>query len=152
MQYENQESNEEDVCNFIESLVEHNYDEKGEVVLRSANFNVEHWHNPGEYVKVVQQASPLQRLSLGLSMLIFFSLFGYAVYLTKKLVYRKPWRPPRSVVSPYGGGADSKTASAVAEAGRLSRAWSGIAQLRSMSGEGASVYQENGSTAHSQLV
>lgn len=151
-QYENQEANEEQVCTFIESLVERNYDERGEVVLRSAYFNADNWQHPGEYVKVVREASVLQKLALTFSMMVFFGLFGYSVYLTKKLVYRKPWRPPRSVISPYAGGVDAKSISAVSEAGRLSRACSGIVQLRSMSGEGASVYNENASLANSQLV
>ena len=152
MQYANQEANEEQVCTFIESLVESNYNEKGEVVLRSVNFNTENWQHPGEYVKVVQEASAFQKFALTISMMVFFSLFGYAIYLTKKLVYRKPWRPPRRVTSPYAGGVSAKSISAVSEAGRMSRASSGIVQLRSMSGEGASVYNENASTAHSQLV
>ena len=103
-------------------------------------------------MKVVRQATNFQRLALGVSMIVFFSLFAYAVYLTKKLVYRKPWRPPRSVKSPYAGGADARSVSAVSEAGRLSRASSGIVQLRSMSGEGASIYNANASMANSQLV
>ena len=151
-QYSNQQANEKTVCNFIESLVERNYDEKGEIVLRTAYFNTENWQHPGEYVKVAREATALQKLGLGLSMMVFFGLFAYAVYLTKKLVYRKPWRPPRSVISPYAGGADAKSISAVSEAGRLSRACSGIVQLRSMSGEGASVYNENASLGNSQLV
>ena len=45
---------------------------------------------------------------------------------------------------------DARSVSAVSEAGRLSRASSGVVQLRSMSGEAASVY--NDATGHSQLV
>ena len=121
-------------------------------MLMSSYFNPDNWSNPGEYVKVVRGATAFQRIALGLSMTIFFGLLGYAVYLTKKLVYRKPWRPPPSVTSPYVGGRDAKFASAVSEAGRVSRASSGIVQLRSMSGEGASIYNENASLANSQLV
>ena len=150
--YQNQEANEESVCNYIGSLVERNYDESGEIMLRSRYFNSENWSNPGEYVKVVRGATNFQRIFLGLSMTVFFGLLAYAVYLTKKLVYRRPWRPPPSVTSPYVGGRDARTASAVSVAGRLSRAHSGIVQLRSMSGEGASIYNENASLANSQLV
>jgi hypothetical protein len=150
----NQEANEETICNFIESLVERNYDERGEVVLRSAYFDPEHWNNPGEYVKIVRAATPFQKLALGVSMLLFFSLFGYAVHLTKKLVYRKPWRPPRSVIAPYASGlvADDQ-ASVISEAGRLSRINSGVVHIRQMASiDAASVYNENASTANSQIV
>lgn len=132
--------------------MERNYNEQGEIVLRTQYFNPDNWQHPGEYVKVVQGATAFQKIALSISMMFFFCLFGYAAYLTKKLVYRKPWRPPRSVITPYAGGADAKTMSAVSEAGRLSRACSGIVQLRSMSGEGTSVYNENASMANSQLV
>lgn len=151
-QYANQEANEESVCNFIESLVERNYDERGEVRLTSRYFNPDHWNSPGEYVKVVREATAFQRISLGISMIVFFGLVAYAVYLTKKLVYRKPWRPPPSVSSPYVGARDARHVSAVAEAGRLSRAQSNVVLLRNMSGEGTSVYNENASVANSQLV
>eukprot|EP00977_Amphora_coffeiformis_P000694 scaffold149_cov179-Amphora_coffeaeformis.AAC.17 len=134
-----------------QSLVERNYNERGEVVLMSSYFNPDNWNNPREYVKVVSEATAFQKLFLTLSMMIFFGLLVYAVYLTKKLVYRKPWRPPPSVTSPYVGGRDARFASAVSEAGRVSRASSGIVQLRSMSGEGASVYNESASVANSQL-
>jgi len=121
-------------------------------VLLSTYFNPDNWNNPREYVKVAREATAFQKIFLGLSMVLFFGLFGYAVYLTKKLVYRKPWRPPTSVTSPYVGGRDARFASAASEAGRVSRASSGIAQLRSMSGEGTSIYNENASLANSQLV
>lgn len=139
------------MCNFIESLVEQNYDERGEVVLRSRYFNADNWQNPGEYVKVVRAATPFQRFALSISMVVFFALMSYAAYLTKKLVYRKPWRPPASVHSPYHGGRDVRAAAAVSEAGRLSRGASGIVALRSLSDAG-SVYNENASMANSQLV
>lgn len=140
------------MCEFIESLVEQNYDEKGEVVLRSMYFNPENWQNPGEYVKVVRQASNFQRFALTVSMMVFFGLMSYAAYLTKKLVYRKPWRPPQRVTSPYHGGRDMRAAAAVTEAGRLSRGASGIVALRSLSDVG-SVYNENASSvANSHLV
>lgn len=150
---ENQEANEETVCNFIESLVERNYGETGEIVLRSSVFNMENWQHPGEYVKVVQEATMLQRLVLTGSAVLFFALLTYAGYLTKKLVYRKAWRPPHSVTSPYAGSTYMANASAVTEAGRLSRASSGIMALRSMSGDGASTFGGDVSTmAHSQIV
>ena len=153
-QVDNQEANEDTICEFIESLVERNYDERGEVVLRSAYFDPEHWTNPGEYVKVVRSATAFQRVFLALSMLLFFSLFGYAIYLTKKLVYRKPWCPPRSVISPYAAGFDGdEKASVISEAGRLSRLNSGIVQIRAMASmDGGSVYNENASMANSQIV
>ena len=56
-------------------------------------------------------------------------LSAYAVYLHKKLYFRKPWTPPARFSS-HGDDDDTKS-----EAGRLSRLHSGIASFRSRSGE-----------------
>lgn len=79
------------------------------------------------------RASVAQKMLLVVSAFTFVFLTVYAVYLTKKLLYRKPWRPPRNVHSPYSSGA-FVSGYAASEAGRISRASSGIVALRSEEG------------------
>ncbi|KAL7570442.1 hypothetical protein ACA910_017273 [Epithemia clementina (nom. ined.)] len=131
----NQEMNEEEVCQFIESMHDQSYNEYGVVLLDGKEFSL------GSKRRFFSKASPLQRVGLFFSIGTFLALSIYSVYLSKKLYYRKPWRPPRSVHSPFSSGASvSASANAVSEAGRLSRANSGIMAMRS--GEGSSYYRE----------
>ena len=132
--------NEEDVCDFIESLHDHTYNEKGEIVLKSPN-NFEFAALFGSNNRFFTKASPMQQVGLMFSIVMFMVLSIYSAYLSKKLHYRKPWRPPRTVHSPYSSGASvSASANAVSEAARLSRANSGIMEMRS--GEGSSYYRD----------
>ena len=126
-QYSNQYSNEDQVCDYIESLVENNYDESGEIYMRNREFELSNWQDPHEYAKVVTGASPFQILFLVVSIGIFLSLLVYSCYLSKKLRHRMPWRPPTSVISPYATSASVAGGSmaAVSEAGRVSRVNSG---------------------------
>mmetsp|Transcript_3694 Transcript_3694/g.4920 ORF Transcript_3694/g.4920 Transcript_3694/m.4920 type:complete len:611 (+) Transcript_3694:31-1863(+) len=128
----NQEMNEETVCGFLESMNEHSYTEYGQIYLASNDLG-EWFEDP--------RASLSQKMLLLVSMAAFTYFAVYSVYLTKKLIYRKPWRPPRNVHSPYSSGAsDAASAYAVSEVGRASRARSGILSLRS--GEGASYLRD----------
>lgn len=121
----------ENACPFIESLVENNYDESGQVIL-SNEFNFSNWKSKQEYVNVVRTATKGQKISAVVSFTIAAILFGYAMYLHRKLVFRKPWKPPRHANDPisdyYRSAFDSR-----AEAGRISRSNSGIMQNRSFS-------------------
>jgi len=124
----NQAMNEDEVCDFLEAMNDHSYNEYGQLYLGSNDLG-EWFDDP--------RASTGQKMLLLLSLASFVFLAVYSAYLTKKLIYRKPWRPPRNVHSPYSSGAyASGPARAVAEAGRVSRANSGIVALRS--GDGSS--------------
>jgi hypothetical protein len=141
-QSSSQYADEDKVCEFIESLVENNYDEYGEIYISSTEFELRHWSHPSEYAKIVTHASPAQIFFLFVSICSFLSLSLYSCYLTKKLHYRMPWRPPRSVLSPYASSASVAGGSlaAVSAVGRVSRVNSGIVAMRSRSGEGMSMY------------
>jgi hypothetical protein len=142
VQSTSQYSNEDRVCDFIASLVENNYDEYGEIYIRNTEFQLAHWQDPGEYTKIVSYASPGQMFFLVVSICTFLGLSLYSCYLTKKLHYRMPWRPPTSVLAPYASSASVAGGSlaAVSAAGRESRVNSGIVAMRSRSGEGMAMY------------
>lgn len=130
----NQEMNEDQVCAFIESMHDQNYNEYGVVYLEGKELYGSKHH-------LFSAASTLQQIGLVFSAGLFLALAVYSVYLSKKLYYRKPWRPPRSVNAPFSSGASvAASANAVSDAGRLSRANSGIMAMRS--GEGSSYYRD----------
>lgn len=94
--------------------------------------------SPQEYRKFVDKASPIQILGLVASIGAFLSLLTYAVHLQRKLLLRKPWRPPKHVNDPITGVTGDYILESRSEAGRLSRVNSGIAQMRSRSYDGQS--------------
>ena len=117
-----QEANEDDVCSFTASLVENNYDEYGEVILESPEWELSKWKQINAYKQDMQAVSPLQLLGLFFSAGLVAALFSYTLYLRYKLTRRVPWT--------FGFGKDAEAA----YAGKLGRAGSGITMQRSLSG------------------
>lgn len=126
----NAAQNDNNVCTFVESLLENNYDETGEVYIQE-DFEYQNWKRGSEYTKLFRKASVGQLLGLFVSMGTCFGLLGYAVYLHKKLLFRKPWIPPKSVFPSSPDPDDDAASVAISEAGRLSRRSSGIVNNRS---------------------
>lgn len=117
-----QEANEDDVCNFVASLVENNYDEWGEAVLESPEWELAKWKEINAYKQdLVARASPGQILSILGSIGLVVVLLFYIIYLRYKLTRRMPWTPG------YG------KSDQAAYAGRISRVGSGITMQRSLS-------------------
>jgi hypothetical protein len=83
--YENE--NEEAICTYIESLLENNYNENGNVV-GNESFDYRRWNQRSEYIKLVRKTSPLQRLVIVTGLVVVFALFGYAAYLHRTLTTR----------------------------------------------------------------
>jgi hypothetical protein len=122
LQSANQEATEQEVCDFIESLVMNTYDEYGEINLQNMYFNMAKWKDFAEYTKVV---SPAQIFGLVISILLFLGLLMYSFYLHHKLhkdMQGRQWY--------YSQRHDPK----VNLAGRVSRTHSGIMVNRSRSG------------------
>ena len=117
-----QEANEDDVCSFTASLVENNYDEYGEVILESAEWELSKWKQINAYKQDMQAVSSIQLLGLFFSVGLVVALFSYTLYLRYKLTRRVPWT--------FGFGKDAEAA----HAGKLGRAGSGITMQRSLSG------------------
>jgi predicted ATP-binding protein involved in virulence len=84
-QSENQEDTELKVCNFVESLMENNYDEYGEIKLTSYSFDLTNWNQASEYQKAVAQVSNWQIVGLFFSTTMMVSLFLYATFLYWKV-------------------------------------------------------------------
>jgi hypothetical protein len=128
------------VCTFIQALRDNRYDENGEVYIPT-DYSWAHWKQGTEYVKLARQANMGQLLALLVSMGLAASLAGYAIYLQKKLWFRKAWVPPRDFIdyTLYGNGRgdndddDRSNDRHSRTAGRLSRMHSGIVALRSRS-------------------
>lgn len=123
------------MCTFIETLVENHYNERGQIVVKE-DFRFSKWNSGAEYINLAQKASPTQLLFLVTTMTTALSLLIYSAYLYKKLMYRMPWKPPKSVHSPTSGGqsvAGDYDFDTRVEAGRISRINSGITALRSVS-------------------
>lgn len=113
-----QEANEEDVCNFVASLVENNYDEYGEIILESEELSWENWANLKAYKRDVVKVTNGQIFGLMFSIGCVLLLSAYVAYLRYKLKHRAPW-----IAGKYGF------------PGRgLSRIHSGITMQRSVSG------------------
>jgi len=110
-------------------LVENNFNEYGEINFQR-DFEYSNWRKIGEYSNLTRKASAGQLIMLFLTMSVAGGLAAYAVYLHKKLYFRKPWTPPARFS--IHGHDDDDTKS---EAGRLSRLHSGIASFRSRSSE-----------------
>ena len=116
-----QEANEEDVCNFVASLVENNYDENGEAILESPEWELSKWKDINAYRQDVVSASPLQVLGIIFSAGMVVILFFYIVYLRYKLTRRVPWSRGFGHYDEAG------------HAGRIARVSSGITMQRSLS-------------------
>jgi len=141
------------VCPFIESIVENNYNEYGQVVLKE-DFHASKWYSAQEYVNLAQKASRAQLIALAISMSTALGLLLYAFYLKKKLVYRIPWRPPKSVTAPMSGGTSvfgDYEYDMRYEAGRVSRMNSGITAMRSKSYDGQSIAYSHSGIVHGDL-
>lgn len=134
------------MCNFIDSLVEKNYDEYGEVIIRE-DFDFANWKSGEEYVKLARKASTLQIILLVGSIVLSLGLFFYSCYLHKKLMFRKPWIPPSRVTGPYSGMYYGDDDDARSEAGRLSRLNSGIIAIRTATSVEGGASQTGGYTA-----
>ena len=109
--------NEDTVCSYIESLVEGNYDEDGEIMLSNMVFDKSKWMDPRQYTKVMSIG---QIFGLIISISIFLSILSYSCYLHSKLTRRRPWRKPKI---------DKKSPEYLA--GKLSKNNSGITSARS---------------------
>ena len=85
VQSEIQADDELNVCNFVDSLMENNYDETGEIWLKSASFDIANWQSLQEYQKEVSRMTPVQMFFLIASLFLMLGLFIYAVYLYSKI-------------------------------------------------------------------
>lgn len=92
---EDGQGNEEQVCNFVESLMENNFDEYGEIYLSGANdsFQFSNWNKLSEYQKVTRNVSGGQIFWLATSGGLVIGLFAYAAYLHSKVT--RIWRPKK---------------------------------------------------------
>jgi len=91
---EQQAENEGKVCNFVESLIENNYDEYGEIMLGfGETFNIANWYLRSEYQNVTGKISSVQVIGLIFSVTLVFGLFIYAAYLHSKVT--RIWRPTK---------------------------------------------------------
>lgn len=108
------------MCNYIESLVENNYDVYGEIVV-TPPFDFSNWKDYHEYEKLVPtEVTTVQMVGLISSATLVLFLMVYSCYLYSKLK-RPRWDP------------NSATDSGAADAGKISRMNSGIMMGRSTS-------------------
>jgi hypothetical protein len=113
------------MCSFIDSLVEGNYDEYGEIVLTSPLFDFNNWYQFSEYKKFVQrEVYPIQIVGLVVSAVLMVGLGIYAICLHRQIVHFVGGTPLQK----------RKRERATQEASRLSRINSGITMMRSTSG------------------
>jgi hypothetical protein len=127
LQSEQQADNEKAVCGFLESLIENNYDEYGEIYTNDVNFA--DWQNVQQYKNMARSVSSLQLSGILFFVVVSLALFLYSCYLNHKLRVRIPW-------TPYTHGQDNPVDYLdYGEAGRLSRINSGILMMRSRSPE-----------------
>ena len=119
LQSDNQEETEEEVCNFIESLVMNTYDENGEINLAKMYFDASNWKDVTEYTKIL---SPGQIFGLIFSILLMLGLAIYAIYLYHKIRNANRWNIYRT--SPRSDPNANL-------AGKISRVHSGIMWSRS---------------------
>mmetsp|Transcript_21922 Transcript_21922/g.36233 ORF Transcript_21922/g.36233 Transcript_21922/m.36233 type:complete len:492 (-) Transcript_21922:72-1547(-) len=82
---ENQEDSELKVCNFVESLMDNNYDEYGEIVVVSESFDFANWYQVSEYKKATSKVTAFQTVGLVFSLGLMLGLFGYATYMYRKV-------------------------------------------------------------------
>lgn len=86
MQSSNQKENEDQVCAFIESLADKNYDESGEIKAAAEKYG---WYTYQHY-----GMSGWQVICVTVSVALFVGVLSYVVYLHRALVNRKPWNKP----------------------------------------------------------
>ena len=130
-QYVEQKETQETVCTFIGSLIQNTYNEYGEIIIQQ-DFHFYNWQSKLEYFNLARKASPAQIFGIIISFASSLALLVYSCYLHKKLFFRRPWRPPKSITSPVpGSGFSVASGYARTEAGRLSRNNSGIIAMRS---------------------
>jgi hypothetical protein len=66
--------------------MENNYDETGEIILKSESFHVAEWRS---YQNVVNMVSPVQQFGLASSLLLMVCLFFYSIHLYRKVRWMK---------------------------------------------------------------
>jgi hypothetical protein len=126
-QSDEQADNEEAVCGFIESLIENNYDEYGEIYI--FNVDLTQWQNVQQYKNMARAVSSFQLSVILLSVGVSLALFLYSCYLNHKLRVRIPthW-------TPYTHGQENCVDYLdYNESGHSSRLNSGILMMRSRS-------------------
>jgi hypothetical protein len=82
-----QSENQDQVCGFIESLEDNNYDESGQINLSNLYFDKSKWANIHEYSKVM---SPIEIFGLIFSISLFLVLMVYSCYLRSALLRKEP--------------------------------------------------------------
>jgi hypothetical protein len=126
-QSDEQADNEEAVCGFIESLIENNYDEYGEIYIFDVDLT--QWQNVQQYKNMARAVSSFQLSVILLSVGVSLALFLYSCYLNHKLRVRihDTW-------TPYTHDQDNMVDYLdYGESGRSSRLNSGILMMRSRS-------------------
>lgn len=66
--------------------MENNYDETGEIILKSESFHAAEWRS---YQNVVNTVSPVQQFGLASSFLLMLGLFFYSIHLYRKVRWMK---------------------------------------------------------------
>jgi hypothetical protein len=126
-QSDEQADNEEAVCGMIESLIENNYDEYGEIYIFEVDLTK--WQNVQQYKNMARAVSSFQLSVILLSIGVSLGLFLYSCYLNHKLRVRIPtsW-------TPYTHGQENRVDYLdYTESGGSSRLNSGILMMRSRS-------------------
>lgn len=129
-QSQQQADTEQTVCSMITSLEQNTYNEYGDPIVLS-DFNPSNWKSSAEYINLAKKASPVQVFFLVFSVSTCIGLLGYICYLQKKMFFKMPWIAPTRVTRMYSGLGDGLYKSDPKwEAGRISRANSGIVSMR----------------------
>jgi hypothetical protein len=142
-QSEEQADNENAVCGFIESLIENNYDEYGEIYIFDVDLT--QWQNVQQYKNMARAVSSFQLSVILLSLGVSLALFLYSCYLNHKLRVRIP-----DTWTPYTPGQENRVDYlGYGESGHTSRHNSGILMMRSRSpAETLNTSQGDATTTH----
>ena len=133
-------------------MEQNTYNEFGDPIVLD-DFNPSRWKSGKEYVKLVRRASPLQLIFLIGSFGTCVFLVGYTLYLYKKLMFKAPWIAPSRVTRLYSGLGDGMYKSDPKwEAGRISRAESGIVSMRTAVSVEGEASQTGGQTEEEIVV
>jgi hypothetical protein len=129
VQSENQKENQDQVCSFIESMTDNNYDEHGEINLGNLYFDKSKWANIHEYTKVM---SPGQIFGLIFSISLLLVLLFYSCYLHSALLRKEPRDSSiPTLPRPKFPRVSAKQTGLASQAGLISRINSGITSARS---------------------
>lgn len=81
-------------CAFIANIIDGNYDENGDILLKPEQFNFADWKNPRQYKKLRMPAD--QAIYLSLSIIAFIATAAMAVFAHRSIRRSaSPWRPKR---------------------------------------------------------